>query len=92
MKRTKNQKNHPPGNDTIVHQLNDVYDALREIQLMTAFLGRASTVLLNENSDEFMLGGRFLFDCINYRFEQILDDVQVTISEVKQHGNLTEAH
>jgi len=77
----------------ITNHLNDVYDALRETQLMTNFLSRASMELLKEGySDDFMFGGRLLFDLLNNRFEEMLDNVQDIISEVKDHENLTKTH
>lgn len=75
--------------EALVGKLNDVYDALRETQLMTDFLSRASTDLLNEYSEKFMFGGRLLFGLLDQRFEEILAQVQDTITEVKEHENFT---
>lgn len=76
----------------ITNKLNDVYDALREIQLMTDFLGRAVTGLSQEYSEEYMYGGRLCFDLLDKRTETVCDQLQKITTEVKDHENLTQAH
>ena len=79
--------------DTTVNKLNDVHDALQEIQFMTQFLGTTCTGGPEINlSPDLIFGGNLLFGLLDKRISEVVDNLEEITNEVKANENRSKNH